>query len=50
MKLYICGGYRRICVAEQQVIELNNLVAKNEQDALLEITEMIKRKHDYIYV
>lgn len=49
-EIIYCGGYRRICVAEQGIIQLNNLVAKNENDALVEVTEQIKKNHNYIYV
>ncbi|PUB12518.1 hypothetical protein [Paenisporosarcina sp. OV554] len=44
------GGYRLICVVEQGLIELNNLNAENEEDALKEITEMIKKNHSYKFV
>ena len=43
------GGYRRINVAEQSVIELYQLKANNDRDALIEVTEEIKRNHSYNY-
>ncbi|HHT7165327.1 TPA: hypothetical protein ACTZ3T_001622 [Bacillus cereus] len=41
------GGYRRINVAEQGAIGLYQLEAKNDDDALTEVTEDIKRDHSY---
>lgn len=44
------GGYRRINVVEQGAVELYQLEAKNEKDALKEITEDVKKNHSYRYV
>ena len=43
------GGYRRINVDEQGVIQLSLLKAKNENDALEEVTKKIKKNHSYSY-
>lgn len=43
------GGYRRINVDGQGVIELYPLKAKNDEDALKEVTEDIKKNHSYRY-
>lgn len=47
--LYL-GGYRRICVANQTTIQLNVLNAKKDYDARQELTEAIKKEHNYVYV
>ncbi|MED4886426.1 hypothetical protein MKY88_11940 [Lysinibacillus sp. FSL R7-0073] len=44
------GGFRQINVAEQGAVELHQLEAKNEEDALLEVTEKIKDSRGYVYV
>lgn len=43
------GGYRRINIADQQPIQLNELKAKTPKDAIDEIAEQIKKNHSYEY-